>query len=145
MSTTETAVQKIEQLIIADDLPSAQSLARDDYDSLLDARDADEFATPWTNAYNAISETYNVSGFNESEKGRIDKIREHLFKRIDRQTKVSDLSSYVSDDFDLILKCLLTGTENTWVNALWLSYKNGNIPSGALNDVSGELKDLVTA
>lgn len=145
MSTTAEAVQRIEQLIFADELPAAEALSKNDYDALLTDRDADEFAEPWTAAYDASKAPYQKIATEQELKGRIDKMREHVYKRVYKQTQVSDLASYVSDDIDLILRYLLAEMPNEWVNALWLSYKEGNIPSGTLRETPGELKDLVAA
>lgn len=143
MKNTQEAVQRLEELIFSDVIPLPATLTQTDYDNLLNARDASAFATPWTDAYNAISSDYNKVALDQREKARIDKIREYVYKRVYQRTEVSDLASYVSDDFDLILKCLLLDAEHDWVNALWLSYKEGAIPSGALTKVSGSLKDFV--
>lgn len=143
MRNAENDLGKIENLVFGEEMPSEQALSGNDFDDLLDARDASEFASPWTTVYNAASKSYTESNSLQSEKVRIDKVREHIYKRVYNRTEVSDLASYISDDFDLILKCLLTGTENSWVNALWLSYKGGEVPSGTLTEHAGALSDLI--
>lgn len=145
MSTTAEAMQRIEQLVFADELPAAEALSQNDYDALLDDRDADEFAEPWTAAYEASKEPYQKIAANQELKARVDKIREHVYKRVYKQTQVSDLASYISDDVDLISRYLLAEMSSDWVNALWLSYKEQAIPSGALREAPGELKDLIVA
>ena len=143
MSNAKNALGKIENLVFGGEMPSEQALSGNDFDDLLDARDASEFASPWTTAYNAASKLYTESNSLQSEKVRIDKVREHIYKRVYNRTEVSDLASYISDDFDLILKSLLTSIENDWVNSLWLSYKGGDIPSGTLTEHAGALSDLI--
>jgi hypothetical protein len=143
MISTEEALQKIEQLVFADELPAAEALNRDNYDMLLDERDADEFATPWTDAYEASKGPFKQIEADQIVKTRLDKVREHVYKRVYNQTKVSDLASYMSDDMDLILRYLLADMYSDWVNALWLSYKGGTIPSGRLNETAGELAELI--
>lgn len=142
---TRAALQRIESLVFTEELPSTQSLSINDYDDLLDARDANEFASPWTKAYNAVSIPYAKAGIAQAEKDRVDKIREQIYKRVYKGTEVSDLASYVPDDFDLILRCLVTNTKSNWVNALWLSYKKGDVPRGNLTEVLGELNELIVS
>ncbi len=143
MNNAENALKKIENLVFGGEMPSEQALSGNDFDDLLDARDASEFASPWTTAYDATSKLYTEYNSLQSEKVRIDKVREHIYKRVYNRTEVSDLASYISDDFDLILKSLLTGIENDWVNSLWLSYKGGDIPSGTLTEHAGALSNLI--
>ena len=145
MASTEEALQKIEQLVFADKLPAAEVLNRDEYDTLLDERDADEFATPWADTYEASSAPFEQVAADQGLKARTDNVREHVDKRVYNQTKVSDLASYTSDDVDLILRYLLTDLSSDWVNALWLSYKEGAIPSGTLHEAAGELAELILA
>jgi hypothetical protein len=145
MISIEEALQKIERLVFADELPAADALNRDEYDTLLDERDADEFAMPWTDAYELSKGPFKQIGADKDLKARLDKMREHVYKRVYNQTKVSDLASYTSDDIELVLRYLLTRMSSSWVNALWLSYKEGAIPSGPLSETAGELPQLILA
>lgn len=134
-------MQAVENAVFADKLPSAQSLASSDFDSLLDARDSDAFATPWTAAYHAVSKPYPDT--DPSVQQRIDKIREHVYKRVYRETKVSDFASYVSDDFDMVLRYLVIEKASGWINVLWLTYGHGEIPSGTLIERPGDLANFI--
>ena len=143
MKSVEEAFAKIESLVLEDALPYSEALSEKNYDGLLDSRDSNEFATPWTNAYNTINKIYRGTDINQDTRNRVDKVREHVFKRVYKVTEVSDLASYVSDDFDLILRCLITRTQNSWVNALWLSYLYRDIPNGTLVESEGDLAAIV--
>lgn len=145
MILNEEALQEIERLVFSNKLPTAETLSQEGYDTLLDERDADEFAAPWTDVYEASEASFKQIEANQGVKARIDKVSEYVYKRVYNQTTVSDLASYTSDDIDLILRYLLTAVPSNWVNALWLSYKQGAIPSGALNGIPGNLAELITA
>lgn len=143
MAPTESTFEKLEQLVFSNKVPSQAALQDEDYDDLLDERDEDGFAQPWTKSYNTINKAYIDSGLTDAYKARIDKIREYTFKRVYKETESSDLSSYLSDDFDLILKAMLTNSQDSWVNALWQVYTEGQIPKGVLENAPGDLKDLI--
>jgi hypothetical protein len=139
LASTEEALQKIKRLVFANELPAAETLNQEEYDTLLDERDAAEFSTPWADAYEASEEPFKQVDADQDLKARLDKVREHVYKRVYNQTKVSDLASYTSDDIDLIVRYLLTSMSSNWINALWLS------PSGPLNETAGELSHLILA
>ena len=143
MATVDAALQNIEQLVFANALPAEQAFDAVDYNALLDARDADEFSIPWADAWDLATKAFDASTTNQKIKERLDSVREHIFKRIYNLTQNSDLASYISDDFDLIIKCLATNTQNAWVNALWLTYKEGGIPSSNLVQVPGDLTSII--
>lgn len=145
MTITEAALQKIERLVFSNRLPTAESLNQEGYDKLLDKRDADEFAVPWTDAYEVSKAPFKQLAVDQGVKARIDKLREYVYERVYSQTKVSDLASYTSDDIDLILRYLLTAVPSMWANSLWLCYEEGAIPSGTLNEIPGNLAELITA
>jgi hypothetical protein len=117
MISTEEALQKIEWLVFSNELPTAETLNPEEYDTLLDERDADEFAIPWTDAYEASKGPFKQIEADQIVKTRLDKVREHVYKHVYNQTKVSDLASYTSDDMDLILRYLLADMHSDWVNA----------------------------
>jgi hypothetical protein len=145
MASTKEALQKIEWLVFADELPAAEALNRDEYDTLLAEQDADEFATSWTDVYEASKGPFKQVEADQSLRARLDKMRQHIYRRVYNQTRVSDLASYSSDYIDLILRYLLTRMSSYWVNALWLSYKEGTIPRGPLSETTGELPQLIIA
>lgn len=143
MKTTEEALQRIEALVYANTLPTAESLSQSNYDDLLDARDAEAFAGPWTEADAFATALFSKLPDEKRETARVDKIRAYVFKRVYQETQVSDLASYVSDDIDLILKHLLGNMQNGWVNGLWLFYQAAGIPNGRLDKHPGTLLELV--
>ncbi len=101
----------------------------EDIDAILDNRDLDAFSDPWNEAYRETAQTEISS----QETQQISNIREAVFLQIMSKTKSSDLSAYVSDDFELICLHLLTGSKNKWVAALCRMYFNNQIPQSELS------------
>jgi hypothetical protein len=143
--TPHQAWQTLERLVFADAFPAAATLTYPSYDTLLAARETDAFAVPWTRAYERSQAAVSQLVADPRTKARRTAVREHVFKRVYRHTQVADLASYTSDDLDLILGYVLTAMPSPWVNALWLGYKQGIIPSGHLPETSGELTELIGA
>lgn len=97
-------------------------------DDLLDDRDNDIFSTQWMVEYNNV-EKLKVSS---EALGLGDTIRESIFKDVFSKSGSSDLASYVSDDFGLLIDAAIVGYESKWLNALWDSYVVGIIPRGEI-------------
>lgn len=145
--TPQEAWQALERLVFADAFPAAATLTltQPAYETLLAARETDDFAEPWTRAYERSQAAFRPLGADPSTQARLTTVREYVFKRVYTHTQVADLASYVSDDVDLLLRYVLTALPSPWVNALWLHYAQGMIPSGCLPEVAGELPDLIGA
>lgn len=93
-------------------------------DDLLDDRDNEVFSTRWMVEFNNV-ERLKVSS---EALGLGDTIRESIFKDVFSKSGSSDLASYVSDDFGLLIDAAIVGYESKWLNALWDSYVAGIIP-----------------
>jgi hypothetical protein len=112
----------------------------DDFDTILDERDEDYFSEKWMEIFNTIQEKINES---KTDNAISDSLREKVFKLVYAITNHPDLSSYVSDDFGLIIQSLEINYNDYWLNSLWLEYKKGNLPHGQLMETEGELIDLI--
>jgi hypothetical protein len=145
MLTPQEAWQTLERLVFADAFPAAAALTLPAYEPLLAAREADDFAEPWTSAYEKSQAAFSQLVADSDTKARLDKAREHVYKRVYRHTQVADIASYTSDDLDLLARYVLTALPSPWVNALWLGYQQGTIPSGRLPETAGELAKLIGA
>lgn len=111
----------------------------EDIDAVLDNRDADAFSDPWNEAYRETADT-TIAGVEEEQ---IRNIRKAIFLQVMSKTKSSDLSAYLSDDFELICLHLLTGSKNKWVAALWAAYFTNEIPQSKLGLSDQTLNELV--
>lgn len=108
-------------------------------DDILDNRDNDEFSELWTNSYNQIKKRSLESEVKE----KINETRKEIFMLTYQKTNSSDLSAYISDDFDLICLQYLSETENNWVNKLYATYLKSEIPQGILKNISLNMNDLI--
>ena len=108
-------------------------------DDSLDNRDNDEFSELWTNSYNQIKKISLESEVKE----KISEARKEIFILTYQKTNSSDLSAYISDDFDLICLQYLSETDNEWVNKLYATYLNREIPQGILKNISLNMNDLI--
>ena len=59
------------------------------------------------------------------------------------KTNSSDLSAYISEDFELIASHLLANTNNTWVTSLCATYFEKKIPQGELRSMKTSLKEFI--
>lgn len=110
-------------------------------DNILDNRDLTAFSDLWTNAYEQTKQT----AFNSDDKSKIDEVRKEIFMTTFSKTNSSDLSAYISDDFELIASHLLTNDNNNWVTSLCATYFDKKIPQGQLKQVDKTLKELINA
>ena len=108
-------------------------------DDILDNRDNDEFSELWTNSYNQIKKISLESEVKE----KISEARKEIFILTYQKTNSSDLSAYISDDFDLLCLQYLSETDNEWVNKLYATYLNREIPQGILKNISLNMNDLI--
>lgn len=108
-------------------------------DNILDDRDNDEFSKLWENSYNQIKKI-SLEG---EVKEKINEARKEIFMLTYQKTNSSDLSAYISDDFELICLHYLNKTENNWVNRLYATYLEREIPKGILKNNSLNLNDLI--
>jgi hypothetical protein len=108
-------------------------------DEILDNRDLTEFSDCWVNAF----EETKQNKIHLADKKKIDKMRKEIFMMVISKTNSSDLSAYITEDFELIASHLLTNVNNTWVASLCASYLNKNIPQGQLKKIDKTLKELI--
>lgn len=103
-----------------------EKLSEEDYYTILDKRDCDTFSEQWMQIYNIIEQLkaqMNIPAtYNEN-------IRKKTFVIVLDITNNDDLAAYISDDLGLIVDAIKVGANSQLINALWLSYKNGVIPT----------------
>lgn len=108
-------------------------------DEILDNRDFTSFADLWTNAYNEIKQ----DAIKQVDKEKTDDIRKEIFRMTFSKTYSSDLSAYISEDFELISSYLLTNVTNKWATSLCATYFDNKIPQGELKNIDKTLKELI--
>lgn len=96
-----------------------------DADSALDSRDEPEFDDAWMKEFNSLGN----ESFDADDIKYINSSREKAFKLSFRVINNSEISSRISDDFELIAKSVVVGKDNNWaISYLWSSYKGGKFP-----------------
>mgnify|MGYP000845232395 FL=1 len=102
---------------------------------ILDSRDNDSFSDKWMQVYEELkvlcpeSKSYGL--------------RKRFFSIVNENSIVSDLASYVSDDFGLFSDALQINYNNAWLNGLWIKYKEMEIPHGEIDNIEGNLNNLL--
>jgi hypothetical protein len=110
-------------------------------DEILDNRDSNAFSDLWANAF----EETEKETLNREEKKKMDKIRKEIFMMTISKTNSSDLSAYITEDFELIASHLASNSKNTWVASLCATYLNKKIPQRKLKQIDVTLKELIDA
>lgn len=113
--------------IIEIDLPIILGkLSDENIDNILNERDNNFFSEQWMQAYHEVENSKKQQGVpaNYGEE-----IRKNAFNIVLKITDNDDLAAYISDDLGLILDAEKVNVNNSWINALWQAYKNGEIPS----------------
>ena len=92
----------------------------------MNERDNNFFSEQWMQAYHEVENSKKQQGVpaNYGEE-----IRKNAFNIVLKITDNDDLAAYISDDLGLILDAEKVNVNNSWINALWQAYKNGEIPS----------------
>lgn len=113
--------------IIQNELPLILGrLSEETINNILDKRDDNFFSEQWMQAYNEVEKQKKQQGVPATYS---EDIRKKAFNIVLQITDNDDLAAYISDDLGLILDAEKVNVNNSWINALWQSYKNGKIPS----------------
>ena len=113
--------------IIQNELPLILGrLSEETINNILDERDDNFFSEQWMQAYNEVEKQNKQQGVPATYS---EDIRKKAFNIVLQITDNDDLAAYISDDLGLILDAEKVNVNNSWINALWQSYKNGKIPS----------------
>lgn len=94
-----------------------------DEDDFFNLRDSEDFENEWL----AVSDNLETINFDDDLTKIINQIREISFKKVFSYTKNSEISAYISDDFELIAKSLLLNQNNWVLTHLWQAYQNKKI------------------
>ena len=108
-------------------------------DEILDNRDSSTFSDVWMETYKTVEDKIT----DDETVDTISDIRKEIFVSIFRSTESSDLSAYVSDDFELISSYYIHQIENKWVTNLLFTYLNHQIPQGELMKTDKTMEELI--
>jgi hypothetical protein len=100
-----------------------------DCDAILDARDSDRaFEQEWLAARKQLSAKWEAKHPGPDARAAVKDVRRESFLAVSTATGQHELSSYVSDDFELIAWASAVGDVPPLVAWLWESYASGVIP-----------------
>jgi hypothetical protein len=117
-------VEKLKWLLLQDKILHFKNLNNETIDEMLESRDGAEFESDWLRVF----ETLEQKEFSNADIALIDEIREIAYKKSFASTNHAELAAYIADDFELIVKSLLSGLNDEWLNALLLAYLQGLFP-----------------
>lgn len=98
-----------------------------EWDDALDQRDSrGPFDSDWGHLYNATKPLW--SNASTEVRSQVDTIRKEAFLVVSGATGQHEIASYVSDDFDLMCRCLVLGIEHPMTEYLLRAYQTGIFP-----------------
>lgn len=104
--------------------------AKLDCNRALDARDSDAaFDSEWGRLSKEVASRWEALTLDAETRALAEDIRRESFLSVSRATKQHEIASYVSDDFELIVKGRLVGAECSFLSLLWDIYQRGEFPS----------------
>ena len=110
-----------------------------DEDYVLDLRDKPEFEKEWLR----IFEKFKNIELTETEILLINKIREQSFLAVYNITGSDELAGYISDDFEIICKGIISKFNDSWLNSFMFSYANYKFPYGELENTNLQIEDII--
>ena len=100
-----------------------------DCDEIVDARDSDpDFEREWLAARATLSAKWTGRRPSPAACACIEDLRRESFLAVSSATDQHELSSYISDDFELIAWASIVGEVPPVVAWLWESYAAGTVP-----------------
>lgn len=136
-------LQDLKSRLAGDNLLEKKRFADLDFDAVVDERDTPSFDAEWVRVDRVVRSTKKDERLDAGRWKLIDEIREIAFMKVGKFAGQHEICGYVSDDFGLIATALALGHEDNWLNALWVSYKDGKIPRGKLEPIGGCLAELI--
>ncbi len=110
-------------------------------DQVLDERETEPFEKEWLRVHQSLAPHRSSLGGDDA--ALVEKVAEVAYRGTFALSANPEIAGSVSDDFDILALALVSGYEDPWLNALWLSFRSGRLPRGYLEPVSGNLGDLI--
>jgi hypothetical protein len=129
----EEWLNSILERIANDTLLPSGYFGRLDCNAALNARDgARGFEAEWLRQFEEVESLWVATGIGEVLRKLAEDIRRESFLAVSRATGGHEIASYVSDDFDLIVRARLVGVEGELLSQLWNGYERGEFPTPPL-------------
>jgi hypothetical protein len=99
-----------------------------DCDAALKARDDHEFDAEWVRHLDEIDRLWASAAVTAEARALAEDIRRESFLAVSSASQQHEIASYVSDDFDLIVRSRLVGARARFLDQLWDVYDRGEFP-----------------
>ncbi len=128
MSKETETLKSLLSAIQNGDLLNSSTFKNIDLDAILERRDSEPFANVWTAASEQVEAAWQGNQWPEDDLALLEAIRKEAFLAVTRAAGQHEISSYVSDDFDLICKAIMLDDDNFFVMGMLANYREGMIP-----------------
>ena len=116
--------------IEAGTLVPADYYAKLDKDNALDALDKNpNFEAEWLRVFGEVERRWPVASVGYEARAMAEDIRRNVFLAVSKATGQHEIASYVSEDFELIVKGRLIGINEPLLGMLWSCYDKGEFPA----------------
>ena len=112
-------------------------------DEILNERCLEAFDGQCQRVFRELETHTRNAAIPEDELSAVNDVREIAYRTALAFSQSPELATAICDDFELMGASLAAGYSDPWLNALWLSYRNGVIPHKALQPQAGSLEDFI--
>jgi hypothetical protein len=128
----ELWLRSILSRIRSGELLLADHFSRLDCSAVLNARDHNPaFEANWVRLFNEVRQLASEHEVTEIQRGLVDDIRRESFAVVSHATRQHEIASYVSDDFDLMIRARILGIDDGLLHQMWEVYMRGEFPVSA--------------
>lgn len=131
-------LNKLHQIILSPSLFKKSDFKNEDI--ILDSRDENPFDSEWMDMYNTINQEYKNYQLNKHHE-EIEAIRKDAFMASEQFFGTNEISSYISDDFDLIAKGIVLNSHDKRITWLLNYYIKQGVPHTSINKHSKFISD----
>jgi hypothetical protein len=135
MNTVEILLRAIQERVLL----GPDTFENEKLEAALSGRDAPAFELKWLQLFERVKDI----DLAEDEAAGLDQLRESAFRTTFKHSADPELSSYISNDFEVIAKGIIRGQEDAFLNAMLEAYASGRIPHGALLSSTTSARSLM--
>lgn len=101
-----------------------------DCDAAVDALDnSPEYEAEWLKLKDTVDRAWEMAAPSTVICDLAERIRKHVFLVVSATSNQHEIASYVSDDFDLIVRGRVAGVQSAFLERLWAAYQAHGLPS----------------
>ena len=89
------------------------------------------YESDWLRCHKEIERRWSEATVDPDTARLAEDIRRESFLTVSRATTQHEIASYVSDDFDLIVKAAILGFDDPFLSTMWDAYARNEIPAPA--------------